>query len=83
MTRLLHPDVAAWLLRELGEPTTAQEACVPLILEGRSVLLSSPTGTGKTLAGFLGVIDRLYREHEAGTLPSLGIRAVYVSPSAP
>jgi len=80
LTRLLHPDVAAWLLRDLGEPTPAQEACVPLILERRSVLLSSPTGTGKTLAGFLGVIDRLYREHVAGTLAPLGIRAVYVSP---
>jgi hypothetical protein len=77
LTRLLHPDVAAWLLRDLGEPTPAQEACVPLILERRSVLLSSPTGTGKTLAGFLGVIDRLYREHVAGTLAPLGIRAVY------
>jgi ATP-dependent helicase YprA (DUF1998 family) len=32
------------------------------------------------LAGFLGVIDRLYREHVAGSLPPLGIRAIYVSP---
>jgi ATP-dependent Lhr-like helicase len=80
VTHLLHPDVAAWFLRELGEPTPAQEACVPLALEGRNVLLSSPTGTGKTLAGFLAVIDRLYREHVAGQLAPLGIRAIYVSP---
>jgi ATP-dependent Lhr-like helicase len=44
---LLHPDVAAWFLRELGEPTPAQVECVPLILQRRNVLLSSPTGTGK------------------------------------
>jgi len=53
---------------------------VPLILQGHHVLLSSPTGTGKTLAGFLGIIDLLYREHVAGSLPPQGIRAVYVSP---
>lgn len=76
----LHPEVAAWFTRSLGEPTPAQEACVPSILEGESVLLSSPTGTGKTLAGFLGVIDRLYREHKEGQLRVNQIRALYVSP---
>lgn len=80
VTRLLHPDLAAWFLRELGEPTAAQEACVPAVMAGRNVLLSSPTGTGKTLAGFLPVIDRLYREHHEGRLGPLGIRAIYVSP---
>ncbi|HYF35392.1 MAG TPA: DEAD/DEAH box helicase, partial [Prosthecobacter sp.] len=59
--------------------TQAQELTLPHILAGRSVLLSSPTGTGKTLAGFLGVLDHLVRAHEAGTLGS-GIQAIYVSP---
>ncbi len=76
----LHPDVARWFERTLGEPTPAQQACVPWILKSESVLLSSPTGTGKTLAGFLGVIDRLYREQAEGKLRSKQIRAIYISP---
>jgi len=76
----LHPDVAKWFGEALGDPTPAQEACVPSILKRESVLLSSPTGTGKTLAGFLGVIDRLYRELKAGELRAGQIRVLYVSP---
>jgi len=76
----LHPHIAAWFRETFGELTPAQEGCVPPILRGESVLLSSPTGTGKTLAGFLGVIDRLYREHDAGVLKGHAIRAVYISP---
>lgn len=80
LQQLLHPDVANWLESTLGEPTPAQEQTVPHILNGESVLLSSPTGTGKTLAGFLGVIDRLYREHLDKKLRAGRIRALYVSP---
>ncbi|MFT5469303.1 MAG: ATP-dependent Lhr-like helicase [Verrucomicrobiales bacterium] len=80
LQKQLHPDVADWLQSNLGEPTQAQEQTVPHILNGESVLLSSPTGTGKTLAGFLGVIDRLYREHLDKKLRAGRIRALYVSP---
>ena len=50
----LHPHVSDWLTKSLGDPTPAQEECVPKILRRESVLLSSPTGTGKTLAGVSG-----------------------------
>ncbi len=80
MPDFLHPDVAAWVESEFGELTPAQAQCVPKIVARESVLLSSPTGTGKTLAGFLGVIDRLYREHLTKKLRVNRIRAVYVSP---
>jgi ATP-dependent Lhr-like helicase len=76
----LHPALAAWFAANLGTPTPAQAATLPHILAGRSVLLSSPTGTGKTLAAFLGVFDRLQRLHETDTLPAAGIVALYVSP---
>src|SRR5205823_261006 len=51
----------------------------PPIAAGEHVLLVSPTGTGKTLAAFLAIVDRLVRAQEAGTLPR-GLRCVYVSP---
>jgi ATP-dependent helicase Lhr and Lhr-like helicase len=60
-------------------PTPAQRLAWPIIASGEDLLLVSPTGTGKTLAAFLAILDRLYREHAAETLaPSL--RCVYVSP---
>ncbi|MDR3621171.1 MAG: DEAD/DEAH box helicase [Paludisphaera borealis] len=60
-------------------PTPAQAAAWPLIAEGEHVLLVSPTGTGKTLAGFLAIVDRLLRDHAAGELKP-GPRCVYISP---
>ncbi|MDZ4288527.1 MAG: DEAD/DEAH box helicase, partial [Prosthecobacter sp.] len=75
----LHPLLRRWVKKSFGRLTQAQELTLPHILAGRSVLLSSPTGTGKTLAGFLGILDHLVRAHEAGTLGH-GTQAVYVSP---
>lgn len=76
----LHPELGAWFGRRFPAPTAAQLATIPHILAGRSVLLSSPTGTGKTLAAFLGVFDHLARARDADTLPQNGIVAIYVSP---
>ena len=44
-------------------PTPAQSLAWPLIASGANLLLVSPTGTGKTLAAFLAIINGLYREH--------------------
>src|SRR3954454_1104359 len=60
-------------------PTPAQALAWPPIAAGEHVLLVSPTGTGKTLAAFLAILDRLFRAREAGTL-TRGLRCVYVSP---
>src|SRR3954467_549282 len=62
-----------------GGPTPAQSLAWPPIAAGKDLLLISPTGTGKTLAAFLAILDRLYREHADGTLTP-GLRCVYVSP---
>ena len=60
-------------------PTPAQRLAWPPIAAGEHLLLVSPTGTGKTLAGFLAILDRLFRAHAEGTLAP-GLRCVYVSP---
>jgi len=60
-------------------PTPAQRLAWPVIPTNENMLILSPTGTGKTLAAFLGILDRLLLEEEAGRLEP-GLRAVYVSP---
>src|SRR5215208_1964860 len=59
--------LSADLLRTVAEegytePTPVQERAIPLVLEGRDVLAAAQTGTGKTAAFTLPILDRL-REH--------------------
>jgi len=41
------------------EPTEVQEKVIPLIMNGKNVIVRSKTGTGKTAAFGIGVIERL------------------------
>lgn len=76
-----HPAVRAWFSQRFpGGPTAPQLAAWPHIATGRSVLVASPTGTGKTLTGFLVAIDAAYRAHDrTGTVPPAP-SVLYVSP---
>jgi len=61
-----HPAVASWFASRFpGGPTKPQQLAWPRIREGGDVLVASPTGTGKTLTGFLVAIDAAYRAHAA------------------
>lgn len=71
--------ISRWFTARHGRPTPAQAAAWPEIAAGHHVLVVSPTGTGKTLAAFLGVLHQLALEHATGTLRDT-IHAVYVSP---
>lgn len=62
-----------------GGPTPAQQRAWPIIARRENLLLTSPTGTGKTLAAFLALLDRLFQEQARGSLNE-GLRYVYVSP---
>ncbi|MCL5049079.1 MAG: ATP-dependent RNA helicase SrmB [Firmicutes bacterium] len=56
----LEPELINLLLEQgLKKPTTIQQDVIPLALEGRDVLASSPTGTGKTLAFVLPIVQHL------------------------
>ncbi|HEY7106333.1 MAG TPA: DEAD/DEAH box helicase [Acidimicrobiia bacterium] len=76
-----HPAVAEWFRRRFPEgPTTPQAEGWPHIAAGHDTLIAAPTGSGKTLSGFLVCIDRLYRAHERGDDVAESTRVVYVSP---
>jgi ATP-dependent Lhr-like helicase len=78
---LFHPAVASWFARRFpAGPTPPQAAAWPHIAEGRDVLVASPTGSGKTLTGFLVAIDAAYRAAEAGTRTAGAPEVLYISP---
>src|SRR5688500_4102644 len=74
-----HPAVAAWFAETFPAPTQAQALAWPAIRSGRHVLVSAPTGSGKTLTAFLAGIDGLVRDGLEGRLQD-AVRIVYVSP---
>src|SRR5690242_1850253 len=72
-----HPTIQRWFSQRFGEPTEPQREGWPHIRAGGNILISSPTGTGKTLAGYLSAIDSLARQGAA--LPD-EMAVLYVSP---
>ena len=62
--------------RGFEEPTEPQEKTIPKILEGRNVLLISPTATGKTEAAVLPVLSMLIQMPERPR----GIKILYITP---
>ena len=59
------------------ECTPIQEQAIPVILEGRDLIACAQTGTGKTAAYLLPVIDRL----ADGSLPDDAINCLVMSPT--
>jgi len=77
----LHPAVRAWFEKRFPAGTTEpQRRAWPAIREGGDVLVASPTGSGKTLTGFLMAIDEAYRNGPQGDRRGAGPAVVYVSP---
>jgi ATP-dependent helicase Lhr and Lhr-like helicase len=79
MPLLQKSPVTTWFESRFADPTPAQAAAWPLIDAGKNVLIVSPTGTGKTFAAFLSVLNELALMHERGELRST-IYCIYVSP---
>lgn len=68
-----------WFGRCIGTPTPVQREGWAAIAGGGSVLISAPTGTGKTLTAFLWAIDGLLARAMRGGLDE-GVRILYISP---
>jgi ATP-dependent Lhr-like helicase len=79
------PDVtASWFARRYREPTAAQRLAWPVLSAGHNLLLSAPTGTGKTLAAFMPVLGGMIAEHSRPRSPwaclAREVRCLYVAP---
>lgn len=76
---LFDRETAKWFDETLGVPTPVQKMAWPAIASGGHVLVSAPTGTGKTLSAFLVFLDRLKAQALNGTLERK-LYLIYVSP---
>ena len=71
-----HPSVMAGV-RALGytEPTPIQAQAIPPAMQGRDIIGLAQTGTGKTAAFVLPILERLQQN------PRGGVRALIISPT--
>ena len=76
---LMEPLIRDWFQSKFKGLTEPQAYAVPLIHARKSVLVSSPTGSGKTLTAFLSIINELYAKQLRGELEDR-IYCLYVSP---
>lgn len=77
--KFFEKETAKWFQNTLGEPTPVQKEAWPLIAAGEHVLVSAPTGTGKTLSAFLVFLDQMKRQAQEGLLKQ-ELQLIYVSP---
>lgn len=73
---LFHPLIAQWFEQEFQKPTDIQEKAWPVIAKGDHVLITAPTGSGKTLTAFLWALNNLI----AGRWPVGEVHVLYISP---
>ena len=71
--------ISEWFDEKFENVTSPQAYAVPVIKNKENVLVSSPTGSGKTLTAFLSIINDLYEKHENKELKG-GIHTIYISP---
>jgi len=71
-----HPLIRKWFTESIGNPTDIQIKAWPEISAGKHVLVSAPTGSGKTLTAFLWSINQL----ATGSWQGGRLRVLYISP---
>jgi ATP-dependent helicase Lhr and Lhr-like helicase len=79
IVNILTPTVKKWFFNKFDDFTPAQAQAVYPIHTRENILVSSPTGSGKTLTAFLAVLNELIDSAEKGKLEDK-IYCVYVSP---
>lgn len=66
-------------LAGFSEPTPIQSEAIPVTLEGRDLIGCAPTGSGKTIAFVIPLIQNLLRTYPG--IKNFGIRGLIISPT--
>lgn len=76
---LMEPLVSKWFRERFDSLTEPQSMAIPVIYERKNVLISSPTGSGKTLTAFTSILNQLIKYSSEGRLEEK-IYCIYISP---
>ncbi len=71
-----HPLITRWFQTRIGRPTNVQQQAWPKIASGEHLLITAPTGSGKTLTAFLWALNQLITDQ----WPTGQTSVLYVSP---
>lgn len=77
--KTLHPWVKEWFDKTFKDFSPAQKQAIIEIHKNNNILISSPTGSGKTLTAFLSIISELTTLSEKKELEDK-VYCIYVSP---
>jgi ATP-dependent RNA helicase RhlE len=77
---IIAPILKALKEEEYSEPTSIQEKAIPLILKGNDVLGSAQTGTGKTAAFAIPILQHLFLDRQQNNR-TRKIRALVITPT--
>ena len=75
----MEPLISTWFTEKFDGLTEPQSKAIPVIHARKNVLVSSPTGSGKTLTAFTSIINELTRYASEGRLEEK-IYCIYISP---
>ncbi len=78
---LISPILRALETQGYSTPTPIQEQAIPVVLEKRDLLACAQTGTGKTAAFAIPILQLLTKEKEAAQAPDRHIKTLILTPT--
>ena len=76
--KIFHPCIKEWFIKKFNKFSEPQKYSILNIHNQKNILISSPTGSGKTLTAFLSILNELIILSENNILEDK-VYAVYIS----